>query len=458
MLVINTYKLTLFLITGCLNAGLCSLASYFYRRYNARFRVPAIGDDQMSTKIVLLNVFGTDKPGMTANITAILARYNVSVLDISQAVIYQHLNLGMLIAIPEEDLEEQLKKEIQSNFSDLSNWVKFETVKKGDYAHWMRQQGKEQRHIVTLLARLISANHIASLSRIADEHGLSFDRITRLTNPALIGNLSSQTKSSVEFLVRGAQDNMVGLRSAFMGLSQQFDIDIAIQEDSIFRRHRRLVCFDMDSTLIEAEVIDELAVEAGVGAEVSNITERAMAGELDFNQSFKQRMALLAGLDESVLQSVADRLPLTEGAERLFSILNHLGYKTAILSGGFDYFARKLQQKLQIDYVYANQLDIQQGKVTGKVIGERKAELLSEIAAKENIRLEQVVAVGDGANDLPMLSIAGLGIAFRAKPLVKASAKQSISQLGLDAILYLMGLSDRDMAALGAWETKTGVS
>lgn len=218
----------------------------------------------------------------------------------------------------------------------------------------------------------------------------------------------------------------------------------------MYRRTRRLVCFDMDSTLIEAEVIDELAKAAGVGEQVIEITEAAMRGELDFEASFRKRLALLKGLDEGVLEDIAASLPITEGAEKLVSTINKLGYKTAILSGGFTYFGRYLQKRLGIDYVFANELEIENGKVTGQVSGtivdgKRKAELLRELAQKEKISLEQVVAVGDGANDLPMLSIAGLGIAFRAKPLVKAEAKQAISHLGLDAILYLMGFRDREI-------------
>jgi phosphoserine phosphatase len=358
----------------------------------------------------------------------------------------------MLIAIPTSADASSLQRDITSLVLAMDNRATFENIDSYSYAEWVSQQGKP-RHIVTLLARQITAEHIASLTSVAVAHDLSFDHITRLSGRIPLHQLSSQTKASVEFSARGTPKNLSALRAAFMELTTNHDIDIAVQEDTIFRRNRRLVCFDMDSTLIEAEVIDELAIEAGVGDEVARITEAAMAGELDFNQSFAQRMALLKGLDEGVLASVAARLKLAEGAERLFKILKQLGYKTAILSGGFDYFGRYLQARLGIDYVYANHLDIVDGQLTGRVVGqvvngERKAALLRELAAKEHISLEQVIAVGDGANDLPMLSIAGLGIAFRAKPLVKASAKQSISQLGLDAILYLMGLSDRDMAAL----------
>ncbi|WP_461482174.1 phosphoserine phosphatase SerB, partial [Porticoccus sp.] len=310
------------------------------------------------------------------------------------------------------------------------------------------QQGKP-RHIVTLLARRVTAHHIARVTAVTVAQGLNIDKITRLSGRVPLEHIEANTKACVEFSLRGVPGDLAALRTSLLELSSELDIDVAYQEDNIYRRNRRLVVFDMDSTLIEAEVIDELAREAGVGDQVSAITEAAMRGELDFKESFARRMALLRGLDESVLEQVAVRLRLTEGAELLMATLRRLGYKTAILSGGFDYFGRHIQQKLGIDYVYANQLEIVDGKVTGRVTGEvvdgqRKARLLIEIAAREGVCLEQVIAVGDGANDLPMLSIAGLGIAFRAKPLVKANAKQSISKLGLDGILYLMGLSDRD--------------
>ena len=319
---------------------------------------------------------------------------------------------------------------------------------KRQYQHWVDQQGKP-RHIVTLLARRVAAHHIARVTAVTVEQGLNIDKITRLSGRVPLDGVQQQTKACVEFSLRGVPVDLTALRASLLELSAELDIDVAYQEDNIYRRNRRLVVFDMDSTLIEAEVIDELAKEAGVGDQVAAITDAAMRGELDFKASFAERMWLLRGLDESVLAAVAARLKLTEGAENLMSTLRLLGYRTAILSGGFDYFARHIQEQLGIDYIYANHLEVVDGQVTGRVCGEvvdgqRKAQLLREIAARENISLEQVIAVGDGANDLPMLSIAGLGIAFRAKPLVKATAKQSISKLGLDGILYLMGLSDRD--------------
>ena len=408
--------------------------------------------NHQADQVVLINIFGIDQAGIVAQITACLSEHEVIVLDIGQAVIHEHLTLGILIGLPSSANRKALEKALHQLVEPLENRIKFEDVDQASYHAWVEQQGKP-RHIVTLLARHITAEHLASLTQIAFNHGLTFDRITRLTGRIPLADIATQTRASVEFSARGTANNLVDLRSDFMELSHTFDIDVAVQEDSIYRRSRRLICFDMDSTLIEAEVIDELAKEAGVGEEVAAITEAAMRGEIDFNESFRQRMALLEGLKEETLANVASRLKMTEGAEKLFKALKKLGYKTAILSGGFDYFARFLQKKLGVDYVHANTLDITNGRLTGKVVGEvvngeRKAFLLKQLAEQENILLEQVIAVGDGANDLPMLRIAGLGIAFRAKPLVKASAKQSISQMGLDAILYLMGLSDRDTRKL----------
>jgi phosphoserine phosphatase len=398
--------------------------------------------------IILISISGADKPGITSSISRIMASYQVNVLDIGQAVIHNQLNLGFLIELPEMAQYESLLGEISLYASQEGIKFDSESITQASYQQWVQQQGKS-RHIVTLLARKITAEQLSAVTAVGKEYGLNFDNITRLSGRIPLDSVDEQTKACVEFSARGEVTDLSELRKAFMQLAASMDVDIAVQEDNLYRRNRRLVCFDMDSTLIDAEVIDELAIEAGVGEQVAAITESAMQGEIDFNESFCRRMALLEGLDESVLEKVAQRLVLTEGAEKLMFHLKELGYKTAILSGGFDYFGRYLQKKLGIDYVYANQLDIVDGKVTGKVVGDivngdKKAELLRQLAQQEKLSLEQVVAVGDGANDLPMLSIAGLGIAFRAKPLVKASAKQSISQLGLDAILYLIGFRDRD--------------
>lgn len=399
------------------------------------------------SELVLINVSGRDKPGLTSEITGIMAQYNVRILDIGQAVIHDHLTWGIVAEIPDPRDAPPVLKDLLFRIHELDLKVGFEPITAEAYTRWL--QGKDRaRYIVTLLARDITADQIARVSAITAHHGLNIDNITRLSSrPPLEPGLNRI--ACVEFSVRGSAGDLDQLRADFLQIATELNVDIAFQEDNIFRRNRRLVVFDMDSTLIDAEVIDELAKEAGTGDAVAAITERAMRGELEFKESFAARVAQLKGLDAAVLETVAARLQMTEGAERLIVTLKALGYRTAILSGGFSFFARHLQDRLGIDYVYANELAIENGVVTGKVIGQvvdgqRKAELLLEIAEKEHIRPEQVIAVGDGANDLPMLSQAGLGVAFRAKPVVKESARHAISTLGLDAILYLIGFRDSD--------------
>lgn len=405
-------------------------------------------------EIILIQVTGGDRPGLSAAFTRILASYDINILDIGQAVIHESLSLGILIEIPADHESSAVLKDLLFEAHKLDVTIQFRPIDHDRYEDWVDGQGKD-RYIITLLARRITALQLREVATVVADNALNIENIARLSGRVhLRGEMEDEnTRACIEISVRGEPANGEAMRESFLRIANQYNIDIAFQKDTAFRRNRRLVVFDMDSTLIESEVIDELAREAGAGAQVAAITERAMRGELDFDDSFRQRVALLAGLDEAALVRVRDRLKLTEGAERLISTLKALGYRTAILSGGFNWFGRHLQSRLGIDHMHANDLEIRHGKVTGNVVGaivngQRKAELLRQIATEEGISLQQVIAVGDGANDLPMLGIAGLGIAFRAKPLVKESARQAISTLGLDGILYLIGVRDRDQAEL----------
>ena len=398
---------------------------------------------------ILISITGMDRPGITATITKVLSEFDVNVLDIGQSVIHDALSLGMMVEIPGGTADPNLVKQaIQNQIAELGLTVRFVDISLESYESWVAQQGKG-RHIVTLLSRRITAYQISRLSRIVADNGLNIDKITRLSGRVPLESIGSDGQACVEFSLRGQVNDLTALRREFMELANEISVDIAYQENNVYRRNRRLVAFDMDSTLIQAEVIDELAKCAGVGDQVAKITEHAMRGEINYKESFRQRVALLKGLPESVLGEVAATLKITNGTERLMSTLKRLGYKTVILSGGFTYFGRALQRRFGFDYVFSNDLEIENGLVTGNVVGEivdgeRKASLLASIAQHEGFSLEQTIAVGDGANDLPMLSIAGLGIAFNAKPIVKESAKQSLNILGLDSILYLMGLSESE--------------
>ncbi len=395
-------------------------------------------------EVIQVNIMGDDKPGVTSSLTEILARYDAFILDIGQANIHHTLSLGILFQTTPEKAG-FIMKDLLFKASELGTSLRFVPISEEEYHEWVLRQGKD-RYIVTLLGRKITASHIAKVSGIIADQGLNIDDIIRLTGRVPLDEDSRAPKSCIEFSLRGSIPDKKRLMEQFYELSDE-GIDISFQSDDLYRRCRRLICFDMDSTLIETEVIDELAEHAGVGDQVRAITESAMRGEIDFFESLTRRVSMLEGLDVSVMEKIAQNLPYTEGLERMIKILKRMGYKTAILSGGFSYFGNYLKQRFGFDYVYANDLEIEDGRLTGRCLGhivdgERKAELLRLLCQFEGIDTAQAIAVGDGANDLPMLGIAGLGIAFHAKPKVKLTAEQSISTIGLDGILYFLGLKD----------------
>lgn len=402
---------------------------------------------------ILIRITGQDRPGLTAAAMEILARYNARILDIGQADIHSTLSLGILIRIDELH-SGQVMKELLFKAEELNVNIGFSPISDDEYESWVDHQGKN-RYILTVIGRTLSAKQIAAATKIIADQGLNIDFIRRMTGRISIKHPERNVRSCIELSLRGTPKNRSLMQSKLMHLASEQEIDFSFQRDDMYRRMRRLICFDMDSTLIQTECIDELAMRAGVGDKVKAITERAMRGEIDFKESFTQRVSLLKGLDISVMKDIADHLPITEGADRLMSVLKRCGYKIAILSGGFTYFGEQLRRRYGIDYVYANELEIDEnGKLTGRYIGDivdgkRKAELLKLIAQVEQVNLAQTIAVGDGANDLPMISEAGLGIAFHAKPRVKATAQQSINNIGLDGVLYFLGFKDSYLGEQG---------
>ncbi|MFP2912798.1 phosphoserine phosphatase SerB [Pyxidicoccus sp. 3LFB2] len=389
---------------------------------------------------VLVTVTGKDAPGITARLTGLVADFGAELLDIEQVVVQGRLTLCLLVRLSEA---RGVLKELVFAAHELGVALDFQVLD----APVPEDAAGPVRYVVTAVGRALGALELHAVAWRLAEHGANIERITRLTESHL---------GSVEFHVTlPAGTAPEGLKRSLLALSMEAgSFDVALQRESLFRRGKRMVVMDMDSTLIRIEVIDELARAHGVGEQVSRITERAMQGEMDYDESLRQRVGLLAGLDVAVLRRIADNLPLTEGAETLVRVLKRLGYRTAVISGGFSVAAEALKARLGIDHAYSNVLEEQDGKLTGRTVGpivnaRRKAELLESLARQEGILLDQVIAVGDGANDLLMLEKAGLGIAFRAKPRLREAADLSLSASGLDAILHLLGLTARELQEAG---------
>jgi len=374
-------------------------------------------------EIVLLNVSGQDKPGLMAMLTSVLAAYQVRILDVGQAVIHEELNLGMLLDIEGVDSVEAVLADLSAACREARVALRTSRISPAAYQEWVASHGKS-RYILTLLAAGVSGRQIAAVTDIIYRQGLNIDSIRRLSGRIPLDHPAG-ARTSIEMSLRGDPLDAARLKADLLAAADELIFDFSVQRDTVYRRNRRLVAFDMDSTLINAEVIDELAGLHGVRDQVAAITDRAMRGELNFQESFRARAALLKGLPESALARVADAVALNEGADRLIRSLKHFGFKTAILSGGFQYVGEHLKRSLGIDYVFANRLEVADGVMTGEISGgivdaARKAALLAEIAA-------------------------GLGVAYHAKPVVKESASHAISNFGLDSVLYLMGFSDRDI-------------
>jgi phosphoserine phosphatase len=387
----------------------------------------------MTAPTILLLVTGPDRPGVTAALFGTLADFNVNVVDIEQSVLRGRLVLSILVTAPTNP--EALTVNVKQTAHDLGMDI---DVERGTGDNERRRGGRVH---VTVLGHQLPARAVAAMSgRIADT-GANIDRIVRMARYPV---------TAIEIDVSGADVNRLRQMLALEAAQQR--VDVAVQEVGLLRHGRRLLVLDVDSTLVQGEAIDLLAMEAGVAPEVSALTEQAMHGTLDFAEALRARVALLAGLHESALSRVYDNLPLAPGARTLVRILNRLGYRTALVSGGFGVITRRIAADLEITDTVSNELEIVDEHLTGRLVGpiidaHGKAEALRRFARAQKLSTDRTVAVGDGANDLEMLSAAGLGIAFNAKPTVRERAHTAVSVPYLDTIMYLLGISREDVEA-----------
>ncbi len=390
---------------------------------------------KLNGKDVLVKVSGPDNPGITSELMNIIKKTNNSLLDMGQSVTHGLLSLSFVINISEEnDEHDHVLKDLLFAANNLNLTLDYKVVEP------KAKSKKTEKFILNCVGvKPISAAFVCDIATILSQHGINIKRIDKVS-PNLFKSLEISTQVPVGL-------NYQDVKAELLRTSNGHKVDVAFLKDDIFRRSKRLIVFDMDSTLIQTEVIDELADACGVGEEIREITEQAMNGEIDFNESLIKRVSKLKGLEASKMQGILDKLPLTPGVEDFIQTIKTLGFKVAVISGGFTFFADALKEKLGLDYAFANELEIVDGKLTGNVLGtiinaEQKALLVKLISQQEGISLEQVVAIGDGANDLPMLATAGLGIAFHAKEIVKKEAEQHMSHGPMTTILYFLGITD----------------
>lgn len=390
----------------------------------------------LSGKIILVTVSGPDRPGITARLMKIISEYSVDILDMGQAVTHGLLSLSFVIGLnsDEKNSNGNVLKDLLFEANLMGLTLSYKVVEQNITTPEM----DGEKFIVTCVSPTkVTASFVADLAQILAAFKINIERIDKVS-PREFSSMEISTSIPKNLETKKLKEHL-------MQVSTKHRIDVAFLKDNVFRRNKRLIVFDMDSTLIQTEVIDELADLVGVGEDVRKITHRAMNGEIDFDESLRLRVSKLKGLDTALMQEVLERLPLTQGVEEFIKTIKSLGYKIALISGGFTFFADALKYKLGLDYSFANELEIQDGKLTGHVTGtivnaNQKAILVKLIAQQENISLEQVVAIGDGANDLPMLATAGLGIAFHAKDIVRREAQQHLSHGPMTSILYFLGI------------------